>query len=53
MVSAIVGLDNRATMDLDTTLKNLPLAPEKIKTALVEICDIPCEDEVSFEINNI
>lgn len=33
LVAAIVGLDNRATMDLDTTLKNLPLAPEKIKTA--------------------
>lgn len=24
LVAAIVGLDNRATMDLDTTLKNLP-----------------------------
>ena len=32
LVAAIVGLDNRATMDLDTTLKNLPLTPEKIKT---------------------
>lgn len=53
LVAAIVGLDNRATMDLDTTLKNLPLIPEKIKTALVEICDIPCEDDVAFEISNI
>lgn len=26
LVAAIVGLDNRATMDLDTTLKNLPLS---------------------------
>ena len=25
LVAAIVGLDNRATMDMDTTLKNLPL----------------------------
>lgn len=53
LVAAIVGLDNRATMDLDTTLKNLPLTQENIRTALVEICDIPCEDEVTFEINNI
>jgi len=36
LVAAIVGLDNRATMDLDTTLKNLPLTPESIKTALTE-----------------
>ena len=28
LVAAIVGLDNRATMDMDTTLKNLPLTPE-------------------------
>lgn len=53
LVAAIVGLDNRATMDLDTTLKNLPLTPERIKIALTEICDIHCEDEVRFEINNI
>lgn len=53
LVAAIVGLDNRATMDLDTTLKNLPLTPESIKAALAEICDIPCEDEITFEISNI
>ena len=53
LVAAIVSLDNRATMDLDATLKNLPLTPEKIKIALIEICDIPCEDEVTFEIKNI
>lgn len=53
LVAAIVGLDNRATMDLDTTLKNLPLTPESIKTALAEICEIPCEDEITFDIRNI
>ena len=53
LVAAILGLDNRATMDLDATLKDLPLSPERIKTALAEICNIPCEDEVTFEINNI
>ncbi len=53
LVAAIVGLDNRATMDLDTTLKNLPLTPESIKAALTEICDIPLDDEVVFEIGNI
>lgn len=53
LVAAIVGLDNRATMDLDTTLKNLPLTPESIKAALAEIFEIPCEDEITFEIRNI
>ena len=34
LVASIVGLDNRATMDMDTTLKNLPLKPEAICNAL-------------------
>ena len=34
LVAAMVGLDNRATMDLDTTLKNLPLTPDAIRAAL-------------------
>ncbi|NLA77144.1 MAG: hypothetical protein GX851_04850 [Clostridiales bacterium] len=37
LVASIVGIDNRATMDLDTTLRDLPLTPEAIKTALVSI----------------
>ena len=40
LVAAIVGLDNRATMDMDTTLKNLPLTPEAIRSALEDVCDI-------------
>ena len=53
LVAAIVGLDNRATMDLDTTLKNLPLSPEAIRTALEQICSIPSDDEVSFIVGSI
>lgn len=53
LVSAIVGLDNRATMDLDTTLKNLPLTPEAIRSALEQICAIPMDDNVVFEIGTI
>lgn len=53
LVAAIVGLDNRATMDLDTTLKNLPLTPEAIRSALEQICSIFFEDDVTFEIGAI
>ncbi len=53
LVAAIVGLDNRATMDLDTTLKNLPLTPEAIHRALEQVCAISFEDDVTFEIGNI
>lgn len=53
LVAAIVGLDNRATMDMDTTLKNLPLTPEAIRSALETICGITLEDDVLFEIGRI
>ena len=53
LVAAIVGLDNRSTMDLDTTLKNLPLTPTAIRSALGRVCAIPFDDGVVFEIGTI
>lgn len=53
LVAAIVGLDNRATMDLDTTLKNLPLTPEAIRSALENICDIEFDDGIVFKVGTI
>ena len=53
LVVAIVGLDNRATMDLDTTLKNLPLTPDAIRSALEQVCVISLDDGVVFEIGTI
>lgn len=53
LVAAIVGLDNRATMDLDTTLKSLPLTPEAITGALRSVCAIKSDDDVTFEIGTV
>lgn len=49
LIAAIVGLDTRSTMDLDTTLKNLPLTEEKVREAVEDICSINLEDEVIFD----
>ena len=53
LVAAIVGLDNRATMELDTTLKSLPLTPEAITDALQSVCAIKSDDDVTFEIGTV
>lgn len=53
LVAAIVGLDNRATMDLDTTLKSLPLTPEAITGALQNVCSIKSDDDVTFEVGTV
>ncbi|MDD3369096.1 MAG: nucleotidyl transferase AbiEii/AbiGii toxin family protein [Lachnospiraceae bacterium] len=53
LIAAIVGLDTRSTMDLDTTLKNLPLTEEKVVEAVKTICNINLLDDVIFEVVSI
>lgn len=53
LIAAIVGLDTRSTMDLDMTLKNLPLTEEKVVEAVKTICNINLLDDVIFEVVSI
>lgn len=53
LISAIVGLDTRATMDLDTTIKGFTLTHESIRRIFDEICSVEIEDDVKFELVDI
>ncbi len=53
LVASIVGLAHRATMDLDTTLKNMPLKPDVLKSAIEQIASIPLEDGISFSVGQL
>ena len=53
LIASIVGLDTRSTMDLDTTLKGLPLTKEKILEAVSRIAEIDPGDGVSFKIISV
>lgn len=53
LIAAVVGLDTRSTMDLDTTLRNLPLTEEKITEAVETICKIDMKDDVIFTVKSI
>jgi len=53
LIAAMVGLDNRSTMDVDTTIKNLPLTVESVKTIIQEIVAIQIDDGMFFEIKSI
>ena len=50
LISAIVGLDTRATMDLGTTIKGFTLTRETIRQIFTEICAVPIADDVQFEV---
>ena len=53
LISSIIGVDNRTTMDMDTTVKGVALKEEVIKNILEEILNINVNDNISFAINNI
>lgn len=53
LISAIVGLDTRTTMDLDTTIKGFDLTHESLLEIFDEICEIQLEDDVRFQIERV
>ena len=53
LVSSLVGLDVRSTMDMDTTLVHLSLTEEKIKEAMNAIIDVPADDGVVFNFVSV
>ncbi|MBP3593247.1 MAG: nucleotidyl transferase AbiEii/AbiGii toxin family protein [Lachnospiraceae bacterium] len=53
LVASLVGVDMRATMDIDTTVKALPLNEADAERIISEICAIPLEDGVTFRITSV
>lgn len=53
LVASIVGVDMRATMDIDTTVKALPLNVQEARRIIEEICNVQIQDGVSFRITSV
>ena len=53
LIASMVGLDTRATMDMDVTIKGEPVNPENIRLMFDEIIKISVDDDISFEFKNI
>ena len=53
LVAAMVGLDARATMDLDATIKGANVSPTDVETIISNIIATPIDDGVSFCIKRI
>jgi len=53
LVASIVGVNLRATMDIDTTIRALPLNEKDAETIISEICAIRIDDGVSFSITSV
>ena len=53
LIAAMVGLDTRATMDMDATIKGLPVNEQTVREMFEEICGIELEDDVTFHFRSI
>lgn len=52
LVASMVGLDTRATIDLDATLRNFPLTKEKIVDAFENILLVDVNDGITIKLLN-
>lgn len=53
LIAAMVGLDTRATMDMDATIKGLPVNEQNVREMFEEICKIELADDVTFSFRSI
>ena len=53
LISSMIGIDNRTTMDMDTTIKDVPLKEEIIRNIVSEIVNVEVDDGIEFEITDI
>ena len=53
LISAMLGIDSRTTMDMDTTIKGFSLTEENINNIMNEICNIDLQDDVTLKIKKI
>lgn len=53
LIAAMVGLDTRATMDMDATLKGYPVNEETVRKMFEDICAIELNDDVTFAFRQI
>ena len=53
LVAAFVGVEARATMDIDTTIKGIPVTMVDMESTITEISNIDLEDNVKFRIKKV
>ena len=53
LVASMIGVDMRATMDIDATVTALPLNERDAEKIVSEICEIEVDDGVQFRITSV
>ena len=53
LIASMVGLNSRATMDMDATIKGYPVNNATIQKMIEEILAVPVDDNISFEFRTV
>ena len=53
LISSIVGLASRATMDMDATIKGYPVNEDSVRKMIEDIIAIHIDDDISFELKSV
>jgi predicted nucleotidyltransferase component of viral defense system len=53
LIASMVGLDNRATMDIDTTIRNYNFSAEDAEKMIEDIIAVPLEDGTRFTVKSV
>lgn len=53
LIASIVGIGGRTTMDMDTTVKGIPMNEERISFVLKDITNQPVEDGITFSLKGV
>ena len=53
LISSMIGIDNRTTMDMDTTIKGVALKEDIIRNVISKIINTVVDDGIEFEITGI
>lgn len=53
LIASMVGLDSRATMDMDATIKGYPVNEKTLRKMIEDIITVPVEDDMTFRFKSI
>ena len=53
LIASMVGISSRTTMDMDATMRGIPLTEEMIHQVFSDICAIELDDQTEFSVDHI
>ena len=53
LIASLIGIGNRSTMDIDTTVKGFTVSKEKVKDIFSNICNINIDDQLTFTLDRV